>query len=275
MNESHGSEAAPSADDAARQGTLTRPRPPDDVPAGPVPVPRSGPQVASRPSGWTAGRITAAVIGAMLVLGSVIFLGAGGTVLWADRTQRDAGYVTSDVYEFSSTGSALTTVPTHLGSAGIGWLYAPGLLGKVRIRVTPTAPGSTLFVGIGPSADVDRYLGGVRHTLISEFFRDKVQVIGGGTPASAPGTRHFWVTSTTGSGPRTLVWVPTTGSWTVVVMNADGRAGIDVKADLGARIPALPWIALGLLVVGAVKMAGGVLLIVGANRRRRAARAAA
>jgi hypothetical protein len=35
-------------------------------------------------------------------------------------------------------------------------------------------------------------------------------------------------------------------------------------------MPALPWIASGLLVAGAVFMADGALLVVGANRRRRA-----
>jgi hypothetical protein len=55
-------------------------------------------------------------------------------------------------------------------------------------------------------------------------------------------------------------------------VKADGRPGLAVGADLGARIPAVLWIALGVLVAGAVFMAGGVLLIVGAIRRRRASR---
>jgi hypothetical protein len=67
-----------------------------------------------------------------------------------------------------------------------------------------------------------------------------------------------------------LVWDPADGSWTVVVMNADGRPGIDVGADLGAKVPALPWIAVGFLALGAILMAGGALLIVGAVRRHRA-----
>jgi hypothetical protein len=53
-------------------------------------------------------------------------------------------------------------------------------------------------------------------------------------------------------------------------MNADGRPGIDVGADLGARIPAVLWIAVGMLVAGAIFMAGGALLIAGAIRGRRA-----
>ena len=227
----------------------------------------------SRSSGWTAGRVTAIVIGALLVLLSLALLGAGGTALWADRTQRDGGYVTTDVHEFSTSGSALATVSTELGSAGIGWLYAPGLLDKVRIRVTPSSAGPPLFVGIGPSTDVDRYLTGVHRTVINEFWGDKTETLDGGSPASAPGTQDFWVASSTGSGPRTLEWDPTDGSWTVVVMNADGRHGIDVGADLGAKLPALPWIGLGVLIAGAVFLAGGGLLIAGAIRGRRASQA--
>lgn len=226
------------------------------------------PPAAAQASGWTGGRIAALMVGALLVLVSLAFLGAGGTVLWADQTQRDAGYVTTDVHEFSTAGSALATERTRLGSAGAGWLYAPALLGTVRIRVTPEDPGGPLFVGIGPSADVDRYLAGVNHTVVSEFFRDKVEVRSGGTPTSPPGTQDFWVASSSGSEARTLTWEPAKGSWTVVVMNADGRPGIDVRADLGARMPALTWLAVGFLAAGAVFAAGGALLIAGAMRRR-------
>jgi hypothetical protein len=233
--------------------------------------PRSA--AASRASGWTAGRIAALVIGTLLVLLSLALLGAGGTALWADRTQRDGGYVTTDVHEFSTSGAALATVSTELGSAGVGWLYAPGLLDQVRIRVTPASAGPPLFVGIGPSTEVDRYLAGVSHTVITEFWSEETEAVAGDTRAPAPGTQDFWVASSTGSGARTLEWDPTDGSWTVVVMNADGRPGIDVDADLGARFPAMPWIALGVLIGGAVLLAGGWLLIAGAIRTRRAGQA--
>jgi membrane protease YdiL (CAAX protease family) len=214
---------------------------------------------------WTAGRITSIVAGSSLVLVALVLLGAGGTALWADRTQRDAGYVTTDVHEFSTSGSALATEETHLGSAGVGWLYSPHLLGKVRIRVTPTGP-PPLFVGIGRAADVDRYLAGVNQTRITDFFKDKELVVGGGKPRSAPGTQHFWIASSSGSGTRSLVWSPKKGTWTVVVMNADARPGVGVHADLGARIPAAVWIAVGLLAAGVVLLAGGALLIAGGLR---------
>jgi hypothetical protein len=214
------------------------------------------------------GRITALVIGVLLVLIALVLLGAGGTALWSDRTQRDADYVTTDVHDFSTSGAALATVSTELGSAGVGWLYSPGLLDEVRIRVTPTSRDRALFVGIGPSTEVDRYLAGVGHTVITEFWGEKTEPVDGGPPASAPGTQDFWAASATGTGPQTLEWDPTDGSWTAVVMNADGSPGIDVGADLGARMPAVLWIAIGVLIAGATFLAGGVLLTVAAFRRR-------
>jgi hypothetical protein len=241
---------------------------PEGGQAGPSETLPPPPKAAARRSGWTGGRITALVIGALLVLVSLGLLGGGGTALWFDRTQRDAaGYVTTDVHEFSTSGSALATDRVDLGSPGVDWLYSGVVLGKVRIRVTPVNSGSALFVGIGPSPDVERYLAGVSHTLISDFWGSKVQAIGGGTPRSAPGTQDFWVASTTGPGTQTLTWDPANGSWTVVVMNAGGRPGVDVNADLGAKFPALLGIAIGMLVVGAVFLAGGALLIAGAIRR--------
>jgi hypothetical protein len=248
----------PSEGDAARL---------EELPAA-AGLPSSRPEAGGGPSRWTAGSVTALVIGVLLALLALALLGGGGTALWADRTQRDAGYVTSDVHRFSTSGSALATVSTHLGSPGVGWLYSPGLLGKVRIRVTPVRPGSVLFVGIGPTADVDRYLAGVNRTVISEFFDDRVESVGGGPARSAPGTKDFWVASGTGPGTQTLNWDPTNGSWTVVVMNADGKPGIEVGADLGARLPAVPWIAVGVLAAGVAFLAGGALLAAGAIRGR-------
>lgn len=228
------------------------------------------PASTRRAGGWTAARLTACATGVVLALFALALLAGSATGLWAETTQRENGYVTSDVHTFSTAGSALATESTHLGSAGVGWLYSPGMLGKIRVRVTPATADSATFVGIARSADVDRYLAGVRHTLISGFFEDKTEVVPGGAARSAPESRSFWVASDAGRGPRTVTWKPSHGSWTVVVMNADGRPGVEVGADLGARMPSILWISLGLLVVGMVFLAGGGLLVVGAVRGYRA-----
>ena len=69
-------------------------------------------------------------------------------------------------------------------------------------------------------------------------------------------------------GRQSVFWKAKDGSWTVVVMRADGRPGVGIHADLGARLPALRWVGIGAALAGLVFMAGGVLLILGAVRRR-------
>lgn len=238
-----------------------------DVSTTPIPE-EATPEVShAGEAGWRASRVAALAIGTLLGLLALTLIGAGGTALWADSTQRDDGFVTTDLHEFSTSGSALVTDETELGGAGVSWLYGPGVLGKVRIRVTPRGVGSRLFVGIGRSRDVDGYLSGVDRTVISEFFDEKVERVEGGAARSTPQAQDFWVASATGAGPQTVLWEPSDGSWTVVVMNANARPVLDVEADLGARIPALRWVALGVLLAGAVLAAGGALLIAGALRK--------
>lgn len=224
---------------------------------------------ANRRSAWTSRAVASVLSGALLLLVGLVFAGAGGTGLWADLTQRSSGYVTTGDHTFSTSGVALATESTQLGSAGVGWLYAPGLLGRVRIHVAPASSASRLFVGIGPSVAVDRYLAGVDHTVISDFFKNKVELSSGGPVRSAPAKKGFWVASAAGRGMQTVTWKPSHGSWTVVVMNADGRPGVAIKATLGARFPAVVWIAIGLLAGAAVFLLAGALLVSTTIRHRK------
>jgi hypothetical protein len=57
------------------------------------------------------------------------------------------------------------------------------------------------------------------------------------------------------------------GDWTVIAMNADGSRPVAMTVNLAATLPALPWIAAGLLISGVIFLIGGVLLIVVPLRR--------
>lgn len=231
---------------------------------------RAGPGHAPLPRGraWTAGRITAFVVGIVLVLFSLGVIGAGAFALWVDQTQRDAtGYVTTGAHTFSTSGSALVTDPVELDSPGVGWLYSAMILGNVRIQVTPTTTDAPVFVGIGPSADVDRYLAAVDRTVITDFWTDGVEAASGSAPATPAGAQDFWVASATGTGSQTVTWDAANGTWTVVVMDPSGDPGLNVETELGATMPALLGIAVTSLLIGALCMLGGALLIGGSLRR--------
>jgi hypothetical protein len=53
----------------------------------------------------------------------------------------------------------------------------------------------------------------------------------------------------------------------IVAMKADGSQPVSVQVNVAATLPALPWIATGLLIGGFAFLAGGVLLIVIPLRR--------
>ena len=50
-----------------------------------------------------------------------------------------------------------------------------------------------------------------------------------------------------GPCPQTLTWAVKSGDWTVVAMNADGSRPVSMQVNVAATLPALPWIATGLL----------------------------
>jgi hypothetical protein len=64
-----------------------------------------------------------------------------------------------------------------------------------------------------------------------------------------------------------FTWDVREGTWTAVVMNADGSAGVSVETTAGARLPSLGWIAAVVMGVGVVFLLGGVGLVAGAVYR--------
>jgi hypothetical protein len=127
-------------------------------------------------------------------------------------------------------------------------------------------------VGIAPTEDVERYLTGVAHetvrdlTVVPEYTATE-----GGAPATPPGNRDLWAASASGTGSQSLTFELESGDWTVVLMNADGTAGIDADVAAGAEVPALEWLVPLLLSLGGtglVLSAVALTLIVrGASRR--------
>jgi hypothetical protein len=217
--------------------------------------------------GWTPGRIVSVIAGAVLILCSLGLLGAGGAALWADTAARHGGYVnvSSETYRTSGYAVASDTVDLHSGG---GWYSVRSLLGTVRISAESTA-GVPAFIGIAPSGAVSRYLADVAHATVSgpAGSTDWYVEQDGTAPAAPPARAVTWVAYAAGPGTQTVVWPVRTGNWTVVAMNADGSRPVTVHVDVGATLPALPWIEAGLLAAGAVALAGGIILLVIPIRR--------
>jgi hypothetical protein len=219
----------------------------------------------------SAGRVILIVLGGVGVLFGLALLAGGGFLLWADRTQRDDGYVTTPTERFSTPTYALTRTRLDVGTGGPGWLLNDSWFGKVRIR-GDSPGGKMLFIGIGPEAAVAKYLGNVAHASVEDIdfdpFRVKYLPIAGGGPNGPPTEQRFWAASASGVGTQTVTWKVREGDWSVVVMNADGSRGIAADIDLGAKLSFLLWVAIGSLLGGLLVVGGSTALIVLAARTR-------
>lgn len=233
-----------------------------------TPVPHGSP--AAPPRRWRAGRVIALVLGLLVLLAGLGLLAGGGALLWADQSKRtDDGYLFSPGTRLSSPGYALVSDRIDL-AAGAGWVPVSEALGTARLRAS--GGGQDLFVGIAPADQASAYLGGVQRTVVDELGTAPAATgqveMPGTAPTGRPGARTFWVEQATGAGPQQVDWVPANGIWTVVVMNADGSAGVDADLRGGATVPALTGIAWGLLALGALVTLVGVLVVAPALRRR-------
>jgi hypothetical protein len=215
--------------------------------------------------------VVALVLGILLLLLPGLAMVVGGAVLlWADAADRSDGYVMSPSEEFSSDGYALVSERVEL-STDADWLPLSVAVGTARVEATATG-SEDIFVGIAPLADATAYLGDVSRTVVDDLGfdapADAYDQIAGGEPSGPPTDQDFWTVSASGPGTQQVTWDPTEGDWMFVMMNADGSAGVDVDARIGATLPALGGIAWGLIAGGLFLMLLGVLVMVLALRRR-------
>ncbi len=219
----------------------------------------------------TRGRTVAIVVGCLLLLPAMAMLLAGGVLTAVYATQRDdAGYFSTSLHRISSPTGVITSRDIDLNSHRDRLRDVLDVL-DVNLRLRVSEPGGrAVFVGIAPTARVNRYLAGVAHDEIFEWRdgRPRYRHVSGTRDAARPASQSFWAESATGPGTRTVRWDVTSGRWTVVVMNANARADVVADAEVGARAGFVLPLALSLLGAGLLLAAGGIVLIViGASRR--------
>ena len=205
---------------------------PPETPTAPTSSPPS--------SGWTAGRVVALVIGTLLGLGSLALGVPAAALVAADVAGRDdAGFLMTPTRTLASPAYAVVSEDLELHSDAPDAFLPESLLGDTRVEATAT--GRPVFVGIGPAAAVHRYLAGVETDTLEGYTGDdpELRTAPGGAPTTGPGDQDFWVTSSSGSGARSVTWTPRQGDWVAVVMNADGSSGIRTDISVGAEAPAL------------------------------------
>ena len=237
----------------------------------PTPAPSQYPGAGGGPSTGrrtSAAHVVVTLVGALCLLASVALLAGGGVLLAATQSLREDGFVTSDRIPLAAGGNAVATDVVDLTDADP--LSAPDwVLGTTRLRVTNSDPSTPVFVGIGRADDVTGYLDGVQHSTLTEI-DDPATTYNehaGGAPTTRPGNADVWLAKVEGTGTQTLSWPLDEGRWRVVLMNADGSAGVDLDADVGAKAPAVHDIGVWSMVAALpVAVLGVALLAIGVRR---------
>lgn len=216
------------------------------------------------------GRIIAAIFGVVFAPAAIGLIVGGLAIIVAIVAGRDDdGFFRSPAYQLTTADYALTSDEISLAPHPGDW-WPSGLV-DVRFEVESPS-GQAAFFGIGPAEAVDTYLSGVARSRVTGLGLTDEDVtyrtIGGGAPISSPADQTFWVLAATTSDRQTLTWEVAEGDWGIVIMNADGSAGVTVNTVFAVRIPVLIWIGLGMVLGGLLFGAiAAALLVVAFNRR--------
>jgi hypothetical protein len=200
--------------------------------------------------------LVAGALTALLALGLVV---AGGGLAFAQAVARDDdGVYRTPTERFRTDGAALTTSTMDLTTPALDredgrfGRWDLDVTARVRARSTSERP---LFVGIARSDDVARFLDGVAYDAVRDVgfdpFVARYDHHAGSATAPRPGDQDIWVASTVGTGRQELRWDVVDGSWTAVVMHADGSPGVTADVSVGARTDLLLPVTFGLLFGGA------------------------
>ena len=226
----------------------------------------------------TGGKIVLLVFGIIALLISISLLVGGGALLWADNVIKDSkGFYTTKTIQIEKDSYAIVTGPADIDidtgwDRGWGWGWDLGDLVTFKVEGSSNDPSNQIFIGVARESDIDAYLRGVEYDEITDLHINPDRLDYQNHPGSIvpgdPTSQTFWTESTYGVGTQILEWELEPGSHSLVLMNDDGSAGIDMNVVLGAKVPLLFIIGVGILVGGVVALFISILMIYFSARRR-------
>lgn len=138
----------------------------------------------------------------------------------------------------------------------------------VTLDLDVRSSGNTAFVGVGPTADVQRYLDDVafdRVIQVNWAGGVRTEEVEGTRVPSPPADEGFWVASDEGLD-ASIDWQVASGDWTIVIMNADAAKGVDVAGSASVTVPILGPTGIALLIVGIAMLVAGILLTISGSK---------
>ena len=217
----------------------------------------------------TATTLLAVLGGALIIVGGLATASAIGLIAVFGRDSA----MDSGTHQVATSASAVVAdVAAIQNTKGVGVLT-----GWPMLQVTAGGGNADgVFIGIGPAADVDRYLAATAHDQVTSLTVDPFELVvqrSPGQPGStlaAPTEQDFWVASATSVSTAELSWPVQDGDYRLVVMNADGTADLIAQARVRLVLPGAFSVSMLALVSGvAIALIGTALLFGAAVRSSR------
>jgi hypothetical protein len=219
-------------------------------------------------------RVLRVGLGALMLLVAIPLILAGGG-LWLVSQHRQDGAFTAHLEPTRTDGRAIVVTDVD-GLLRRDAPFARG--GQTTLSVAGRSGAGKLFLGLARQSDVQRYLDGAAYATVTRVRLARgplpVDITPAATAALQPATlarpagEDFWIRA----GDEVLAWSPSSvrgQHLAVVVMNADGSAGVDVA--LTARL-APAWVSAtagGLMIGGTALFLLGLLSAAWPTRRQR------
>jgi hypothetical protein len=205
------------------------------------------------------------ILGILLGLCGIGSICLGGLALGAGGT---SGSIESSYHSLSTQTVGYVSDPSQIENSSN--LNRGGL--NVTLKVDARDSTKPLFLGVGPTQQVNDYLAGAPVEKVTDLsfspFKLTTTTVAGSTQPAAPGDQAFWVAKATGVNPA-LSWKFTDGNYEVVIMNADGSVGTQADVRIGVKAPVLGKFAIGGLIFGIIAALVGLALLIWGIRTRR------
>jgi hypothetical protein len=205
------------------------------------------------------------LIGVTSIIVATSLLFGGGSLLWVDVALTDEnGFINTVPMDVEVDGYALVAGPAEF-ELEPELPIEVGELATIRLQVENQSASRAIFVGVAETDALDVYLGGVSHAIVEEVEPESMSLsYRTGEPGQLPelpAEQEFWVRSIHGLGEQTLEWTLAPGDYSVVVMNEDASEGMSFDAVVGARVPVIRSIGVGLLIGGGLALTMGTILL--------------
>jgi hypothetical protein len=194
------------------------------------------------------------VFGIIGLLISIYFLVSGGICLLSNSTTKDSeGFYSTWTIHIKKESYAIVIGPDGIDLDGV-WEMLD--LRAIKVEGSNNNPSNPIFIGTAREADIDAYLSGVHYDEITALHilpsRANYQNHPGSIVPGSPASQAFWVESIYGAGTWNLTWEPEPSQYSLVLMNEDGSAGMDMNVVFGTKDALLFIAGIGNLMVGVV-----------------------